>query len=139
MSRLPLSDTLSRQSLIDVLRQELLKQADGRSICRLAAEDGILCGGFLRFSSAELRKRFPWLVRKRPAATRSEIEGLGDVWQLARQEVLDVPTACDVQGQEHDLCNGWDDFSDDELSAFYQELMGKAVRITPAQDAHQTA
>src|SRR6266446_6388787 len=130
MSRVePFTDVLSRQSLIAALRAELSNRADGRSICSLAAENGIFCGGFGRFSDAELRRRLAWLVRKRAAATRSEIEELGDAWQLARQEVRDVPTACDVQTREHDLCNGWDDFTDDDLAKFYRELTGRAVSI----------
>jgi hypothetical protein len=140
MSRmLPLSHAISRHSLIAALRQELSKRADDRSICSLAAEKGIFCGGFRRFSDAELRERFSWLVRKRPAATRSDIEVLGDAWQLARQEVLGVPTACDVQSQEHDLCNGWDDFSDGDLATFYRELTGEAVRVIPADSGHTAA
>jgi hypothetical protein len=128
----PLTDFLSRPSLIAALRQELSSRADGRSICSLAAEKGIFCGGFRSFTDAQLRERFAWLVRKRPEATRAEIEGLGDAWQLARQEVRSLPTACDVQTQEHDLCNGWDDFSDDDLAKFYRELIGRAVTIVPA-------
>jgi hypothetical protein len=131
MSRVePLIDVLSRQSLIAALRQNLAARAGGRSICSLAAEEGIFCGGFRRFSDAELGERLAWIARKRPAAARSELEGLGDAWQLARQEVRDLPTACDVQSQEHDLCNGWDDFTDDNLATFYRELTGRPVTIT---------
>lgn len=140
MSRLlPLSETISRQSLIAALRQELLNRAEGRSICRLAAEKGIFCRGFRRFSDAELRERLAWIVRKRPASTRSELELLGDAWQLARQEVLDLLTACDVQSQEHDLCNGWDNFSDGDLATFYRELTGKDVTIIPAGSGPRAA
>jgi hypothetical protein len=123
----PLTAVPSREALIAALRQELSNRADGCSICSLAAEKGIFCGGFNRFSDVELRERLPWLVRKRPTATRPEVEGLGDAWQLARQEVLGAPTACDVQSREHDLCNGWDDFSDDELATFYRELSGPPI------------
>jgi hypothetical protein len=133
MSRVePLIDVLSRQSVIAALRAELLTRADGRSICSLAAEQGIFCGGFRRFSDGDLRERLAWLVRKRPTAAREELEGLGDAWQLARQEVGNLPTACDVQTQEHDLCNGWDDFTDDNLATFYRELIGRAVTVIPA-------
>jgi hypothetical protein len=132
MSRVqPLCDSFSRQSLIAALGQELARRADGRSICSLAAEAGIFCGGFRRFTDDELRDRFAWLVRRRPGATRAEIEGLGDAWQLARQEVRGVATACDVQTEEHDLCNGWSDFSDDQLARFYRELTGHTVTVIP--------
>lgn len=126
-----LPEVVSRPSLIDALRKELLNRADGRSLCSLAAEQGIFCGGFRRFSDGELRDRFAWIVRKRPATTRPQLELLGDAWQLARQEIHDLPTACDVQSLEHDLCNGWDDFTDSDLTAFYRELTGHAVTVNP--------
>ena len=135
---LPLTDAVSRQSLIAALRLELSNRADGRSICSLAADRGIFCGGFRRFSDPELRERFAWLVRHRPAVTRPELEALGDAWQLARQEVRGLDTACDVQCEEHDLCNGWDDFSDEDLATFYRSLTGKAISVGPC-DSHHTA
>jgi hypothetical protein len=124
-----LSPAISRQEAIDALRPLLLKRADGHSLCSAAGVDGIFCLGFCRFSNAELRQRLPWLVRKRPEATRADIEELGDRWQLARQEVTGAATACDVQSEEHDLCNGWNDFSDDDLAKFYQELTGETVHV----------
>lgn len=140
MSRVePLSNDLSRQSLIDALRRELAKRADGQSICSLAAQHGIFCGGFRRFSDDELRERFAWLARKRPGASRQELETLGDAWQVARQEVSGLATSCDVQSREHDLCNGWDDFSDGELVAFYRQLTGKTVTVIPAATTHTAA
>jgi hypothetical protein len=132
MSRLqPLPNVLSRQELIAALRQELATRADGRSICAMAAEKGILCGGFRSFTDEQLRERFAWLVRRRPSMSRADLEGLGNAWQLGRQEYYGVLTACDVQRQEHDLCNGWDDFSDEELAGFYWELLGKAITVIP--------
>lgn len=140
MSRVELfSNAMSRQSLIDALRRELSKRADGQSLCSLAAQHGIFCGGFKRFSDEELRERFAWLVRKRPQATRNDLEALGDAWQLARQEVDGLATSCDVQAREHDLCNGWDDFSDSELAAFYRQLTGVTVMVLPATPAHSAA
>ncbi|MEO8033194.1 MAG: hypothetical protein ABI837_02095 [Acidobacteriota bacterium] len=125
----PQSDAMSRESLIGALRAELVSRADGRSICTMAAEKGIFCGGFKRFTDAELRERFGWIACKRPNASRADIENIADGWQLARQDVLEVETACDVQSKEHDLCNGWDDFSNEDLAGFYQELTGHEVRV----------
>ena len=127
----PVTETLSRQSLIAALRIELSNRADGLSICSLAGEAGIFCRGFRRFSDAELRERFDWIARKRPGASREELERLGDAWQIARQEVLNVPVSCDVQSREHDLCNGWDDFTDHDLAAFYRELTGRDASLIP--------
>ena len=124
-----LSNVMSRPALIDALRRELAKRTDGQSICSLAAQQGIFCGGFKRFSDEELRERLAWLVRKRPQATRNELEMLGDAWQLARQEVDGLTASCDVQSREHDLCNGWDDFSDSELAEFYRQLTGRTPKV----------
>jgi hypothetical protein len=129
MSRLPpLPDTVSRESLIAALRQELSNRAGGRSICGAAAEQNIFCGGYHRFTDDELRERFAWLVRKRPLATRQEIEGLVDAWHLARQEVGGFATTCDMQQVERDFCNGWDDFWTDDLAKFYLDLTGASKR-----------
>jgi hypothetical protein len=112
-----------RESLIERLRKELLRLAgDDQSICRLAAERGIFCQGFSRFSDADLRQRLHWIARRRPDATRTEMEDLADRWQLARQEVDGLLTSCDVQKREQDLCGGWDDFTDEDLLRFYNEL-----------------
>ncbi len=116
-------DVVSRESLIERLRQELLRlTGDDQSICRMAAERGIFCHGFNRFTDAELRGRLRWIAERRPGATRAEMEDLGDRWQLARQEVKALPTSCDVQKREKDLCGGWDDFTDEDLLRFYNEL-----------------
>jgi hypothetical protein len=123
-------ETLSRDGAIDILRAELLKLAgDEVSICRIAAEKNIFCRGLHRHSDAELRQRFPWINAKDPRMPRAEMEELVDRWQLARQEVDDLPTACDVQQLEHDGCRGWDDFSNEDLSRFCLELTGRNVVV----------
>lgn len=116
----------ARASLITELRNELAQRANGEmSICRLAAETGVFCHGFRRFSDDELRKSYDWIAKKNPGQTRDELEEVADRWQLARQEVNHLPTSCDVQQIEHDGCNGWDDFSEEELSRFLTTLKGK--------------
>ena len=116
----------SRASLIKALRTALARGANGEmSICKYAAEKGIFCSGFRRFSDQELRDRLDWIVKKNPNGSRAELEETADRWQMARQDVEGVPTACDVQQIEHDVCNGWDDFSDEELSRFLTALKGK--------------
>ena len=115
-----------RALLISNLRAELASRANGEmSVCRLAAENGIFCRGFRRFSDRELRQRYDWIAEKKPGQSRDELEDVADRWQMARQEVDGVATACDVQQIEHDSCNGWDDFSDDELASFLSTLKGK--------------
>jgi hypothetical protein len=124
-------DSISRPTLIRVLRDELSRRANGEmSICRLAAETGIFCKGFRRFTDDELRERFGWIVKKNPDAPREEIEEIADRWQLARQEVRGAAASCDVQQLEHDSCGGWDDFSDADLARFLRELTGRSVEVS---------
>ena len=119
-------ETMSRESLIDALRTELARRANGEvSICRLAAETGIFCRGFRRFSDKELRERFGWIVKKNPRMSREQLESVADRWQMARQDVDDVAVACDVQQIEHDVCNGWNDFTDEELTHFLAVIKEK--------------
>jgi hypothetical protein len=122
----------SRESLIGRVRAELLRLAgNDQSICRLAAGRGIFCHGFSQFSDAVLRRRLEWIAARRTDASRAEMEELGDRWMQARQEVDGLPTSCDVQKVERDLCGGWDDFTDDDLTRFYDELCS-----TPAEVDH---
>lgn len=124
------TETFSRTGLIDLLRQELLKRAgDDVSACKVAAEQGIFCHGFARYTEAELRRRYEWIVRRRPEMTREELEEIADRWQLARQDVEGIPIACDVQQKVHDTCRGWDDFSNEELSRFYFEMTGTDIVV----------
>jgi len=123
-------ETMSRDGAIDILRAELMKLAgDEASICKVAAEKNIFCRGLHRFSDIELRRRFDWINAKNPRMPRAEMEEIVDRWQLARQDVDNLPTACDVQQLEHDGCRGWDDFSNEELSRFCLELMGRKVVV----------
>ena len=123
-------DYISRASLIVALRDELSRRARGdMSICRLAAETGIFCKGFRRYTDDELRERYGWISKKNPDAPREELEAIADRWQLARQEVVGASTSCDVQQLEHDACGGWNDFSDGELARFLFELTGRTVEV----------
>lgn len=124
-------DFVSRSTLIAALREELSRRAKGdMSICRLAAQTGVFCKGFRRFTDDELQERFGWIAKKHPESTRPELEDLADRWQMARQDVLGALTSCDVQQLEHDSCGGWDDFSNEDLSAFLRELTGRKVVVS---------
>ena len=61
-----------------------------------------------------------------------ELEEIADRWQMARQDVDQLPVACDVQQKVHDTCRGWDDFSNEQLSTFLHELTGRDVAV-PAE------
>jgi hypothetical protein len=125
-----LQASIERTEAIDLVRSELLKHTDSEtSACKYASERGVFCRGFVRFSDSELRRKFGWITRRRPDMTREELEVMANRWQLARQEVNALPLACDVQQTEHDMCRGWDDFSNDELSRVYTELTGKTIVV----------
>lgn len=121
---------ISRPALIAALRDELERRAGEMSICRLAARTGIFCKGFRRDSDEELKARYGWIARKNAGASREELEDLADRWQLARQDVLGARTSCDVQQLEHDVCGGWDDFTDEQLAVFLRELTGRSVVVS---------
>lgn len=125
--------TISRTAAIAMLRDALGRIAGpDASICKVAAERGIFCRGFRRDDEAGLRARYKWIDERRPGLSLNDLEDLGDRWQLARQELHQLPTACDVQAEEHDTCGGWDDFSAEELSRFIFEVAKKRVVVSEA-------
>jgi hypothetical protein len=122
--------TVPRQDAIARLRKELLRFTDEEnSVCKVAAERGIFCSGFHRYSDAELRKRYDWIADRRPDLSREELETIANDWQLAQQEVFELPTACDVQQRVHDTCRGWNDFTNEQLARFYQQMTGEEISI----------
>jgi hypothetical protein len=124
------AETIERSEAINRLRTELLKRTDSEtSICKVATEQGIFCRGFVRFGDAELRENYDWITRRRPKMTREELEDIANRWQVARQDYRQLPLACDVQRREHDMCRGWDDFTNDDLSRFHFELLGYQVAV----------
>jgi hypothetical protein len=124
------TETITREALVAELRGELARRANGEiSVCRLAADRGIFCHGFRQYTDAELRQRYPWIAKRYPRAPRAEFETLADNWQLARQDVDGLETSCDVQTLEHDGCNGWNDFTNDDLAGFLLDLTGRRVAV----------
>ena len=123
-------DHVSRPELIVLLRDQLALLADEESsICKVAAERGIFCHGFHRYSDEDLKRRYGWIYRKQPGGSRADLEEVANRWQLARQDVTGRRTSCDVQQLEHDSCRGWDDFTSDDLARFYFELSGRTVGV----------
>jgi hypothetical protein len=135
MSRIAATiESVSRRELVERLRIVLRQFADEEtSICKAAAERGIFCRGFSRYTEGELQHRYEWIMRKRPGMTRDELEQIANYWQLAQQQVHGIGFACDVQTRLHDTCGGWDDFTNGELVGFYTELTGRKVEIHDVQ------
>ena len=124
--------TLTHGEAIALLRRRCLALVDEEhSLCQVAAKLHILCGGFSQWTSAELRERYDWIVKKRPGLTRKELEILANRWQLARQFALEEPLSCDVQAREtiHPICHGWEGHSDEDLARFCEELTGEPHRV----------
>lgn len=123
--------SLQRKEIIDRIRARLLELCDDEhSICQVAAKHKIFCQGFSRLDSTALREKYDWLQKKadhRP--TRPELEGMANEWELARQIYHDVELACDAEQHDRDQCTGWDDFSDEKLATYYQELFGESVKV----------
>lgn len=131
----PPHSTVSRLYAVRKLREHLLTLTDDdHSMCEVASRKGILCQGFSRWSEKELKERFARLVARRPGLNRWQLEALGNKWELARQIVDNVPIACDVQKMEHDTCQGWDDFSNQDLARFASELLGWNVTVVDRVD-----
>ncbi|MEA2766062.1 MAG: hypothetical protein QOK07_2466 [Gemmatimonadaceae bacterium] len=126
-------ETISREVAISRIRTEMAELCDGgKSACQVAAERNILCRGFNRDSDDELRRRYAPYVGAAERISRSDLERVANHWHLARQRTEDVPLACDVQYQHHQVCRGWDDFSNQELSDFCLELAGVRPHVIDA-------
>ena len=122
--------TLTRTDAISLLRKALIQNTDEEnSICKVAAERGVFCKGFHRYTDEELRKRYDWIVAKNPLMTRDELERIANDWQLAQQEVYELPIACDVQMKVYDTCRGWNDFTNEQLAKFYYQITGDEITI----------
>lgn len=128
--------TLTRTEAINLLRTELLKHAnDDVSICELAAKEGIFCKGFTQWTDEEMFKKYAWIVEKLNVTTREELDTYANMWQLARQEVSGLETACDVQCEEMDTCHGWDTFPNSKISVFLAQVCKVKARIVDDKDA----
>lgn len=124
--------TLKRSEAIQLLRTKCVALVDDEhSLCDVASRLNILCGGFAQWSFTELKQRHDWIVKHRPGITRQELEDLANRWQLARQYVGDRKLACDTQMCEthHQVCHGWNEFTEDDLARFLQELTGEEFRV----------
>lgn len=121
---------IHRADAIANLRTTLLQLTDDQhSMCQVAAERGIFCHGFRHLTDDELRERYDWLVSRYPTATRAELESMANLWQISRQVLEGVSLACDAQKLEHDTCNGWDDFTNEQLESYHRDLVGESVIV----------
>ncbi len=121
---------LSRPKAIERLRERLKTFTDDdHCVCAAVGRLGIFCRGFRRLSPEEFRRRFDWIARKRPGASRETLEELASLYHLARQEVTGAATCCDLETREHSGCDGWNAFDNRALEQFCLALTGRPVRI----------
>ena len=83
---LPIFEHISRPVAIERLRQVMKALTDEENcMCTAAARLGIFCKGFRHLSDEEFRQRFHWIARKRPGASREELERLVSLYHCGRQ------------------------------------------------------
>jgi hypothetical protein len=127
---MPEATRLSRPEAIVLLRDKLRMLTDAdHCMCAAAARAGVFCRGFARLSDADFRSRFDWIVRKRPRASRAELEEVVNLYHLGRQEVTGTALCCDLETREHTSCDGWNTFDNETLQTFIRELTGREVLI----------
>jgi hypothetical protein len=120
----------TRGKAIDRLRGCLEKLTDEeRSMCQVAAEKGIFCRGFRRWSNAEFHRKWKPAIGSSTFLTRAQMEEFANLWQLTEQVRLRVPFACDAGALAHGACGGWDEFGADALEGFCADVLGVHVRI----------
>lgn len=121
---------ITRNEAISRLREALLKMSDDEhSVCEVAAQKGIFCKGFAQFSDKELFAKYKWIVKKLKIRTRAELEKYANLWLVTREAVTGKEMACDVQCEEHDMCQGWDEFDNEELARFVDEVCAEKVHV----------
>jgi hypothetical protein len=124
------TDHLSRAQAIDRIREKLKALVDEEHCaCAVAARFGFFCGGFRGLPDDDFRRRFAWIARARPHASREQLEALVSLYHLGRQEVGNAAVCCDVETREHCACDGWNMFDNRALEKFVLELTGVSVSI----------
>src|SRR5262245_59587262 len=82
----------SRPEAIAKLRAALMKLTDGeRSICTVASECRIFCGGFRRWPDDVFSRGWAHALGCSTDLSRPQMERLADIWLLTEQLRLQVP------------------------------------------------
>lgn len=128
------TELISREAAVARLRRALIDLAEpGKSMCQIAAERNILCGGFRRYTDERLRETYAAIAGAGADASRSELEQKANAWQLARTAMEGTALACDVQYHFYETCRGWDDFTNEALADFLLEIAGERVIVRGAR------
>ena len=120
----------SRPEAISRLRDHLLAMTDGEnSLCRVAAEQGIFCRGFRRWSVPEFDRRWRDFIGRSTHLSRSQMEEYANLWQLTEQVACGIALACDRAETAPAPCRGWNEFSNAVLGQFCADLLGENVDV----------
>jgi len=129
-TEVPALESISRPEAIEILRSRLVELTDAEHcLCDVAGRLGIFCKGFPALSDPEFRRQFDWIARKRPDASRADLERLVSLYHGGREEVAGARLCCDVETREHCACDGWNAFDNQQLERFCRDLAGRDVRI----------
>ena len=128
----------TREEAIGRLRTGLLKLSNGEhSMCQVAAELGVFCRGFRRWSDGEFLRRWTKVIGRSTHLTRAQLEQVADLWQLTEQVRLRVPLTCDAQ-TAGGACRGWYGFSNKDLELCCDEILGRNVVVHEVAQIAQT-
>jgi hypothetical protein len=131
--------TWTRDEAISRLREGLLKLSDGeRSLCTVAAELGVFCRGFRRWTDDAFLRGWTRALGRSTHLSRPQMERLADLWLLSEQLRLRVPCACDLAAAGGGVCRGWNGFSNADLERCCDEILGKNVAVTEPDRIAQT-
>ena len=123
-------DVWTRDEAIGRLRAGLLRLSDGEhSMCQVAAELGIFCFGFRRWSDAEFERRWSRVIGRSTHLTRPQLERIADLWQMTEQLRQRVPLACDAAAMASGPCRGWNQFSNRNLARHCADILGRDVVV----------
>ncbi|HEU5249152.1 MAG TPA: hypothetical protein VFW15_04130 [Thermoanaerobaculia bacterium] len=119
-----------RNEAISRLRSSLLAMTDDEhSLCQVAAERGIFCRGFRRWSETEFDRRWRMYIGRSTHLSREQMEEYANLWELAEQIRKRVSLACDAQTEARGPCRGWNEFSNAEIARFCNDVLGENVEV----------
>lgn len=119
-----------RNEAISRLRSSLLAMTDDEhSLCQVAAERGIFCRGFRRWSETEFDRRWRMYIGRSTHLSREQMEEFANLWELAEQIRKRVALACDAQTEARGPCRGWNEFSNAEIARFCNDVLGENVEV----------
>ncbi len=120
----------ARDDAIRHLRESLLKLTDDEhSMCQIAADKGVFCRGFRRWSNADFHRKWKAAIGVSTFLTRDQMERFANFWQLTEQIRLRVCFACDAETLSHGACRGWDEFGNDQLARYCADVLGVSVQV----------